>query len=264
MANQESRPIGRSTLDETVSCPACGSMQIDTVAPVADPVCTECGAVISDEVEHPQILDDSDDGAGEVLSWRDHYTVTNSTEQRVARALEVLEEIAGQINLERSTRKDAAEIYEEAAISNLTDGRSTDLVVAVAIEMAAREARKPRPSGRIAEAANVRVDSLRRLSRRLMRELERSATVSHPAEFLPYLREELDLNPRHEEEARKILALLNETALAGKSPVGFAGAALYLAIDGAITQRKIAQVAGITGETLRVRISEIRSSKAFV
>lgn len=45
----------------------------------------------------------------------------------------------------------------------------------------------------------------------------------------------------------------------GVHPAGVAGAAIYLAADGGVTQRGIAEVAGVTKETIRVRVADFRS-----
>jgi transcription initiation factor TFIIIB Brf1 subunit/transcription initiation factor TFIIB len=49
-------------------------------------------------------------------------------------------------------------------------------------------------------------------------------------------------------------------ALNGKSPPGVAGAALYLASDSGVTQREVARTAGVTKETIRVRLNALREA----
>ena len=62
-------------------------------------------------------------------------------------------------------------------------------------------------------------------------------------------------------EAKQMLGAIDGSVLAGKDPVGFAGAALYLAAGGEVTQREIARMTGITTETLRVRVHDCRSAE---
>ncbi|WP_435345075.1 hypothetical protein [Haloarchaeobius sp. HRN-SO-5] len=258
MPTESSPP--KEASDEISSCPACGSHRFSKPVSSLDPICDDCGAVISDTVEHVELQEEPDDELSTELSWAEYYTISNSTEQQVASALEVLESISDGLTLATDVRKRAAEIYTEVAVENLTDGRSTDLMVGAVVALAARELGDPRPTGLIANAAAVRTGSLRRLIRQLPRELDWPSTVCRPGEYLPYLRQQLHLEGRHEAEALELLNSLDETTVSGKSPVGFAGAALYLAAGGVVTQRTIAQTAGITGETLRVRLRDIRSS----
>ncbi|WP_267642060.1 transcription initiation factor IIB family protein [Haloarchaeobius amylolyticus] len=242
-------------------CPACGSRRLRELVSSLEPICDDCGAVASDTIEHPTILENSDDEASMELSWSDYYTITNSTEQQVATAMGVLDTLADELNLDTNVRERAAAIYAEAAIENLTDGRPTELLIGSVIAVAARELQDPRPTGRIASAATVRAGSLGRLIRRLTRELARPSPVCRPNDYLPYLRQELSLDAQYEDAALELLESLDETTISGKCPVGFAGAALYLASDGLVTQRQIAQTAAITGETLRVRVRDIRSNE---
>ncbi|WP_411967351.1 hypothetical protein [Haloferax sp. YSSS75] len=242
---------------KTIECPACNSLQVTEILSGLDPVCDDCGAVISEDIEHSAVPDRVDDDLLEI-PWEEYCRVSNSTEQQVAIALAVLEEVADELSLGDSVREKAANLYAKAAIENHTDGRSTELVVSVLVALAARELGDPRPTSRIAEAAHVPTSSVRRLIRRLARELNRPAVACSPVEYLPYLREQLDLNIQHERDARELIISVEESQFSGKSPVGVAGAGLYLAANGEVTQREVATVAGLTEETLRVRVRDIR------
>ena len=240
-------------------CPACGSAAFETI-PSVGPVCEECGAVTTTVSEVSSLTPD-DERSEEDESWAEHYTVTNSTEQRMAEALDVLETIAERLGLGREAREQTVEVYAEAALSNLPDGRPTELTVAAALVHGTRASGEPRPSGCIAEAAAVEADSLHRVSTFLSRELERPVVFCPPEDYLAYLGEELQLDASTVAEAKQMLSAIDGSVLAGKDPVGFAGAVLYLTARGEVTQREIARMTGITTETLRVRVRDCRTAE---
>src|SRR5699024_8592922 len=133
-----------------------------------------------------------------------------------------LETIADRLSLERDTRERSAEVYAEAAIANLPDGRPTELTVGAAIVHSTRAVGEPRPNGCIAEAADVDPDALHRVSRLLSRELNRSISFCPPKEYLAYLSKELLLDTGAVTGAKRILGTIEGPVLAGKDPVGFA------------------------------------------
>ncbi|EMA46613.1 Transcription factor TFIIB cyclin-releated protein [Halococcus morrhuae DSM 1307] len=179
----------------------------------------------------------------------------------MAEALDVLETIAKRLDLGREAREQTVEVYVEAALSNLPDGRSTELTVAAAIVHGTRASGEPRPSGCIAESAAVEADSLHRVSNFLSRELDRPVVFCPPEDYLEYLSGELQLDTSTVAGAEQMLGAIDGSVLAGKDPVGFAGAALYLAAGGEVTQREIARITGITTETLRVRVRDCRTAE---
>lgn len=242
-------------------CPDCGSQKLDLTLSVGDAVCEDCGVVITD-LENAQspssgIGNSSDDEKS--VSWADYYTVTNSTEQQVAYALEHLEALSDELNLTTDTRTRAAEIYAEAAIANVTDGRPTQLVVAAAAVTGGREVGAPRPVRCVATVIDSPEKSLDRAVRILNRELDLTSTICCPEDYLTFLCRELDLGTEVEHVAREQARTVDESrSLVGKNPVGIAGALLYFASDGAVTQRAIAAAAGVTNETIRARLKDCR------
>lgn len=252
--------VDMSPDDYPSKCPACGSSAVDTVIPSIGPICGDCGAVTTATSETLSLAP-TNERTEKTGSWSDYHTVTNSTEQRMAESFDILETIAEDLGLGRDTRERSAEVYAEAAIANLPDGRPTELTVGAAIVHGTRAGGEPRPSGCIAKAADVDPDALNRIAGLLSRELDRPISFCPPEEYLAYLSKELRLDTSAVTEAKRILGEIEGPVLAGKDPVGFAGATLYLAAGGNVTQRKIAGTAGITTETLRVRVRDCRMAE---
>jgi transcription initiation factor TFIIB len=87
--------------------------------------------------------------------------------------------------------------------------------------------------------------------------------VCSTEDYLPYLTQEVEMDSVP--EARKILESAHDQGLvSGRSPLGFAGAALYVVNEKDLTQREIADAAGVTGETIRVRVKELREVESGV
>ena len=199
----------------------------------------------------------SDDSS---ISWDEWYRVTNSTEQRVATAIEVIELIAEQVSLSVQTRSRAAELYGEAALELETDGRPTEAVVAAIVHLSMREHGEPRPVSVLAEIVGRDESEITQLARSLQRELQLKVPIPDPIEYLPYLQTALDFPDEVVEDAERCLqSLEGEANLRGGNPIGVAGAVLYLASDGERSQREVAQAAGVTKETIRKRLNELRT-----
>lgn len=247
-------------------CPDCGSESLDESFDDFDAVCDECGYVFLDEAEaDEQPADWMDDvytenqGEQQEAAWSDVYAISSSTEKRVAVALETIEDIGDELALSVDTRETAADIYSQSVKKQVTDGRKTVFVIAAAVYIGSRLENDPRPLTRVADAVSIDASKVDQLARMLQRELGLKQPLCNAEDYLPYLRQEIDVEPVVEDRARDALQRVHEMENSGgKSPVGFAGAAIYWAADGQVPQRKIARIAGVTKETIRVRLHDIR------
>lgn len=243
-------------------CPSCGSQHLKTSYSDNGDLCAECGVVVSNYEGSP--VDEGAEATNSSItpeSWKEQHRVTNSTEKQVAQALEFLEGLGQEIELSSELRQRVAEVYANAAIDGITDGRQTKLVIAGAILSEAREMGQPYPLGFLASRADLSRSSLSKMSRLLNRELDTGHAVCQPEEYLPFLGSELDLEKGVIASAVDRLGQLgSDECKTGINPVGLAGAALYLAAEGEVTQQAIASVAGVSGETIRLRVKECREA----
>lgn len=258
---QTTASTGESDGDQSVDeCPACGGSELDTSSGIPAPICTTCGVAVGTSAD-PQIpLNDSNEEGGTTSnSWTTYYSVTNSTEQQIATALEEVEAVRDELSLSAEIRSRTADVYASAAIENLTDGRRTRLTVAAAVCIGSREVGYPRPTERVARAANLEAKNVKRALRCFQEELDRGFTETPPASYVPFLCSDTELGSEIETEAVELVQELPDAEQRGVHPVGIAGAAIYLAADGDVTQRTIAEIAGVTKETIRVRLADFRS-----
>lgn len=246
--------------EETSWCPECQSGTLESLDEVGS-VCRECGYLLDDQDQplSQPTPETKTEKKRESISWSDYYTVSGSTEKQVAEAYEELEDIADDFGVSPTIRETAAEIYAEAAIDNITDGRSTRPVVAAAVVLATRCEGEPRPVGWAAESADVDEGSLAHFLRVLLKELGRPITVSHASEYVSFIGREVGIRRQQSERAERLTEMVtSEMNTAGRNPVGFAAAAVYLVTDSKVTMRMVAQTSGITKETVRVRLLESR------
>lgn len=243
------------------TCPSCDAAISPDGPEIPKPVCSECGFVLDAEV--PPELDqvDKEEGPTGPDSWVDYRSVTNSTEKQIAVALERVEGVGEELLLSNEIKAQVADVYESVAIENLTDGRPTGLVVAACICIGSRETETPRPSERIAQAMELNPQRLKRTIRIVQEELNRGYTGESPSEYVSYLCTDVGLDNTVESEASGLAnRFAEQTQIAGKHPAGIAGAAVYLAASGAVTQRQMASVAGVTKETIRVRVADLQEA----
>jgi len=264
MTNSLNQPDGSKNHagGETKSsvCPVCGGSDLQDITEVSHPVCSACAYVVGPETETPTPLDEDDPSSTrEGESWDEYYSVTNSTEQQVASAFECLEGLGDELMLSDEVRLQVADVYASASETNLTDGRSTQLMIAAAICIGGREVEKPRPIERVAKAAEIQVDRVKGTVRLYQQKLNRGYTGISAAKYVPYLCADIGVDEAVENQAIKVIERFeNQDERADMHPAGIAGAAVYFAADNPVTQRQIATVAGVTSETIRVRLNDLR------
>lgn len=241
-------------------CPVCGGSERQDIADVPHPVCSACAYVVGSETDTPAPIDEDDPSSTvEAESWDEYYSVANSTEQQVASAFECLERLGDELMLSDENRLQVADVYATASETNLTDGRSTQLMIAAAICIGARESKKPRPIERVAKAAEIPVDRVKGTVRLYQQKLNRGYTGVSATKYVPYLCADIGVDETVENQAVRVIERFeNQDERADMHPAGIAGAAVYFVADGTVTQRQIATVAGVTSETIRVRLNDLR------
>jgi transcription initiation factor TFIIIB Brf1 subunit/transcription initiation factor TFIIB len=248
-------------------CPNCGSKHLseDSGLPGSEvkAVCKDCGRVFrsSEDLEidgfEPKTEPEADSKSPKEPEWSGVSKVSDGTEANVARGLEILEEFSDRLSVSKSVRKLSAELYAEAMTEGSTTGRDLKTIVAVCLRAAMHQQGETYPDSRISEVSNVEQDSLSNLSKALHRELGLEKHIPKPTDHISYLSEELDIEEEVKEKARGILQNIDQKSVSGRSPVSYAAAALYIGSTGDLTQREVAIAAGITTETVRVRLRDL-------
>ncbi|MDY6775051.1 transcription initiation factor IIB family protein [Halorutilales archaeon Cl-col2-1] len=192
--------------------------------------------------------------------WQNRIRTSGSKERNLQFALGEIDRMSSSLNIPESTREVASMIYRRALDENLLPGRSIEGVAASVLYAACRQENIPRSLDEIAEVSRVEKQEVARTYRYVARQLNLEIGPTDPAEFVPRFASDLDLS---EEVQQKASDIIHDTAeqglLSGKSPTGYAAAAIYLAsilCNEKRTQKEVAEAASVTEVTIRNRYHE--------
>ncbi|MEF8842307.1 MAG: transcription initiation factor IIB 3, partial [Haloarculaceae archaeon] len=139
-------------------------------------------------------------------------------------------------------------------------GRSIEGVATSALYAACRQEGIPRSLDEVAEVARVEQKEIGRTYRYIAQELSLGLEPVDPVQYVPRFCSELGLSEEVEQKTREIIEVTAEKGmLSGKSPTGYAAAAIYAAsllCNEKKTQREVADVAQVTEVTIRNRYQE--------
>lgn len=221
----------------------------------------ECGFVIRDTTDTSVpdwlVVKQEEDSPTEE-DWLAHCRVQNATEQRLAQAFKDLETIAARLNIPVEIRRDAADVYCEAFLAGTTDGRDTTTVVATCIRLASLQAKHPIPTNRLIESSDIDSGQFHQSYSILRDDLDQTPPAPKPADYLAFLDDELTVDKEHLQASARVLEDISGTqSLVGKNPGGIAAAALYLSEEELI-QSDVAEAIGISTETVRNRVAQLK------
>ena len=186
----------------------------------------------------------------------------------VDRETAAIQDIAKRLDISGTAfAETASEIYRRAKV---LPGFSSCQLQAACIYASCRLFGIPRMLKDVSTACGVEVVQLARCYRKVVRNADLRMPVTDPARYAPQIASRAGLDARTERRALEILeAAKNLRMTAGKVPAAVAAAALYAAYTeshpaesfdagGRVTQKDIADAAGVTEATVRNRLREIR------
>ena len=119
----------------------------------------------------------------------------------------------------------------------------------------------------IGEITDVRRKVISRSYRILIQQLEMIMPVIDPIKCIAKIANKAKLSEKSKRMAIDVMKdLVNTEASAGKRPMALAATILYLSClrnDEAVTQKDIAEAAGVTEVTIRNRIKDLKSMNTF-
>jgi len=194
--------------------------------------------------------------------WQIRSRVHSSSDRNLAQAMAELERLSGKVSISPPIKEKAAVIYRKALDKGLVRGRSINSIVAAALYAACRKSGTPRTLREIAEASLVDRKDVARCYRLLLRELDVQMPIADPLTYVSKIAEKNGISGKAQGAA---IAILREARrkrfVAGKDPMGMAAAALYIACvqhNEKITQKDIAEAAGVTEVTVRNRYKALK------
>jgi transcription initiation factor TFIIB len=173
-----------------------------------------------------------------------------------------LERLSSKVNISPPIREKAAVVYRKALDKGLVRGRSINAIAAAALYAACRKSGSPKALREIAEASLVDKKDVARCYRMLLQELDFHMPISDPLTYVSKIAEKNGITGKTQGAAIAILRTAKQQRFsAGKDPMGMAAAALYIAClqnGEKITQKDIAEAAGVTEVTVRNRYKELK------
>ena len=276
---------------ELRKCPECGSKCLVYNHERGEIFCEHCGLIITENIidsgpewrafDHEQrnrraragagqtyrthdkglggtiVLPSSDMSPGEYelkrLQQRVH--IESTSERTCIFALTEIERMASALGLPGNIREMASMLYHKVMTMQLTRKRSTEAITSALIYISCRLSGMSRTLEEICAVSRVGRREIYRAYSSLLRDLKLKVPPASPVEFVPRFCSLLGLCGKTESMAKGIIKKISETELAnGKSPIGIAAAAIYIAAiynGEPRTQKEVSEITGVTGVTIR-------------
>ncbi|MCD2205313.1 transcription initiation factor IIB, partial [Halobacterium sp. KA-6] len=162
--------------------------------------------------------------------WQERIRTKDAGERNLQFALSETDRMASALGVPRSVREVASVIYRRALNEDLIRGRSIEGVATACLYAACRQEGIPRTLEEVTEVARIDQKEIGRTYRYVAHELSLEIQPTDPKEYLPRFASDLNLSEETIAKAREIIDTSAEQGLlSGKSPSGFAAAAIYAA-----------------------------------
>ncbi|ELY65015.1 transcription initiation factor IIB [Natrinema versiforme] len=192
--------------------------------------------------------------------WQERIRTKDAGERNLQFALSETDRMASSLAIPRSVREVACVIYRRALDEDLIRGRSIEGVATSTLYAACRMEGIPRSLEEVAAVSRVERKEIGRTYRYVAQELNLEMEPVNPKKYVPRFCSELELSEEVQVKANEIIDVTTEKGLlSGKSPTGYAAAAIYAAsllCNEKKTQREVSDVAQVTEVTIRNRYQE--------
>ncbi|WP_137285965.1 transcription initiation factor IIB [Halorussus salinisoli] len=192
--------------------------------------------------------------------WQERIRTKDAGERNLQFALSEIDRMASALGVPRSVREVSSVIYRRALKEDLIRGRSIEGVATSCLYAGCRQEGIPRSLEEVSEVSRVERKEIGRTYRYVAKELSLEMEPVDPKEYVPRFSSELGVSEEVKMQANEIIDVTAEKGLlSGKSPTGYAAAAIYAAsllCNEKKTQREVAEVAQVTEVTIRNRYQE--------
>jgi len=200
-------------------------------------------------------------------TWDSRSQVHEPVDRNLRQALSELNKLKDKVSISANVLEKAAYIYRKALEKKLIRGRSISAMIAASLYAACRDTETPRTLKDVADAANVKRKDIARCYRLLHHELELKMPVVDSIQCIARISSKLEITEKTKRYAIKVLQEAQDRKeSAGKDPMGLAASALYLSCvkNGvSVTQRDIAEAAGVTEVTIRNRYKSLKAEQSL-
>jgi transcription initiation factor TFIIB len=196
-------------------------------------------------------------------TWDFRTQLHTTADRNLVQAFNELARVKGKLGLSDAILEKTAYIYRKAQEKRLTRGRSVSAILAAAMYIACREMGASRTLADIAATADVKRKAISRSHRTLVNKLDIKVPPVDLVKCIAKIANKVNIDEKTKRMAiYTIMDLIDKEIPAGKSPMGLAATVLYICClrnDKNITQRSIAEAAGVTEVTIRNRIKDLRT-----
>ena len=196
-------------------------------------------------------------------TWDNRSQVHEPVDRNLRQAFSELNKLKDKVAISANVLEKAAYLYRKALEKKLVRGRSISAMIAASLYAACRDTETPRTLKDIADAANVKRKDISRCYRLLHNELDLKMPVVDSIQCIARISSKLKISEKTKRYAIKVLKdAQDRKESAGKDPMGLAATALYLSCvqNGvSITQRDLAEAAGVTEVTIRNRYKGLKA-----
>lgn len=195
-------------------------------------------------------------------TWDLRTQVHTSTDRNLIQAFNELDRLKDRLCLPDPIVEKTAYIYRKAQERMLIRGRTVSGILAAAVYIACRESGTPKTLKDISEGSNVKLKEVARSYRMLYFELDLKMPIIDPIRCIAKVANKSKLSEKTKRQAAEIMNIVTKKEFsAGKDPMGIAASVLYLTSlkNGEnITQKHIANAAGVTEVTVRNRAKDLK------
>lgn len=195
-------------------------------------------------------------------TWDFRTRARTSTDRNLIQAFSELGRLKDKLGLSDAIIEKTAYIYRKAQEKRMIRGRSTSSILAAAVYIACREMGASRTLREVAETTDVKRKVISRSYRLLIHELGIIVPLVDPMKCIAKIANKAKLSEKTKRMAIDAMNDLTEKKIsAGKAPMGLAATVLYLSClrNGEnVTQKNIAEAAGVTEVTIRNRVKDLR------
>lgn len=195
--------------------------------------------------------------------WDSRTMYRDSSSRNFTSAFLLLNRLKDKLGLTPSIIEKTAYTYRKVQEAGLIRGRTINAVLVACLYITCRELGVSRTIDELAETSNLRRKNIAKIYREIVFHLERKIPQVNCFQCIDKIANKIELSERTIRHARDLMKkVLEQEFSAGKDPMGFAGAVLYvsLQLDGkTIRQVDIAEAAGVTEVTIRNRAKDLKS-----
>ena len=185
----------------------------------------------------------------------------DASQRNLSQGMSELDRLCDRLKIPHDLQELASKIYRKALKENLIRGRSIASMVAASLYLALRRANVPRSLKEISDVSTRSKKEISRCYRHLFWRLDYHSIINDPIHYVSKIATKANISNKTQNEAIDLLQKGKRMNLTvGKDPSSVAGAALYIACmecSERVTQKKIADAAGVTEVTIRNRYKSL-------